>query len=110
MMEWAPIIMTSSLPPAEYPGAVAAALEQARAALERIGLLLLSDPALPSLVGTIVQEPLRTSWWGHPRGHDIYHAMKALADDPHVLSTKLVAGKVTYVHQRLWPAVYALGC
>jgi hypothetical protein len=86
------------------------ALEQAHATLARIGLLLLSDPALPSLVGLIVGEPLRTSWWGHPLGGVIYQAMNALDEDPGVLSTKLVAGKVTYVHRRLWPAVYALGC
>jgi len=87
----------------------APALAAARALLERTGLLLFSDPALPSLVGIIVGEPLRTSWWGHPRGGDIYHAMNELEDDPEVLSTKLVAGKVTYVHKRLWPAIYAIG-
>jgi hypothetical protein len=83
--------------------------ERALAALDRFGLLLFSDPALPSLVGLIVGEPLRRSWWGHPRGGVIYQAMNALADDPAVLSTKLIAGKVTYVHPRLWAAVYALG-
>jgi len=85
------------------------ALVQARAALERFGLLLLSDPALPSLVGIIVGEPLRASWWGHPRGGLIYRAMNALDDDAAVLSTKLVAGKVTYVHRRLWRAIVRLG-
>jgi hypothetical protein len=88
----------------------AEAVGVALAALERYGLLLFSDPALPSLAGMIVGGPLRGSWWGHPRGNVIYHAMNALGDDPHVLCTKLVAGKVTYVHQRLWAAVYALGC
>src|SRR5215471_17022476 len=100
--------MTASLPPQEGP-TVAAALVEARAALERHGLLLLSDPALPSLVGLIVGEPLRSSWWGHPRGHAIYAAMNRLDDDPDVLSTKLVAGKVTYVHRRLWSAILAVG-
>lgn len=71
-------------------------------------MLLVSDPALPSVVGMIVGEPLRSSWWGHPRGPIIYEAMNRLEDDPQVLSTKLVAGKVTYVHQRLWPALFAL--
>src|SRR5690242_11756540 len=89
--------------------AVDRAVAQAREQLERIGLLLFSDPALPSLVGIIVGEPLRQSWWGHPRGHLIYSAMNVLEDDPEILSTKLVAGKVTYVHRRLWPAVYAAG-
>ena len=100
--------MTASLPPQEGP-TVAAALVEARAALERHGLLLFSDPALPSLVGLIVGEPLRSSWWGHPRGHTIYAAMNRLDDDPDVLSTKLVAGKVTYVHRRLWSAILAVG-
>jgi hypothetical protein len=103
----------SATPLREYARAVievADAVGAALVALERYGLLLFSDPALPSLVDIIVGEPLHTSWWGHPRGHVIYHAMNSLHDHPRVLSTKLVAGKVTYVHQRLWPAVYALGC
>jgi hypothetical protein len=100
--------MTASLPPREGPS-VASAVTEARAAIERYGLLLFSDPALPSLVGLIVGEPLRTSWWSHPRGHTIYNAMNRLDDDPDVLSTKLVAGKVTYVHRRLWAAVLAVG-
>ena len=54
-------------------------------------MLLLSDPALPSLVGMIVDEPLRSSWWGHPRGPIIYETMSRLDDDERVLSTKLVA-------------------
>jgi hypothetical protein len=86
------------------------AVEEALVALERYGLLLFSDPALPSLVGIIVGEPLRSSWWGHPRGNVIYHAMNALDQEARVLSTKLVASKVTYVHQRLWAAVFAIGC
>jgi hypothetical protein len=85
-------------------------VERALGELERFGLLLFSDPALPSLVGLIVGEPLRRSWWGHPQGGVIYRAMNELAEDPRVLSTKLIAGKVTYVHPRLWGAVYALGC
>jgi hypothetical protein len=101
--------MCTSLPPRGAGPELESALETARAELERLGLLLFSDPALPSLVGIIVGEPLRSSWWGHPRGHVIYEAMNRLDDDREVLSSKLVAGKVTYVHKRLWPAVYALG-
>ncbi|MBV9325594.1 MAG: hypothetical protein JO352_17620 [Chloroflexi bacterium] len=100
--------MDASLPPRADPS-IEAAVGQARAALARFGLLLFSDPALPSLVGVIVDEPLRSSWWGHPRGHVIYAAMNRLEDDPDVLSSKLIAGKVTYVHRNLWPAVYAAG-
>jgi hypothetical protein len=100
--------MSTSLPPRGSP-TVSQALDRARRALERFGILLFSDPALPSLVGIIVGEPLRSSWWGHPRGPLIYTAMNQLDDDPEVLATKLVAGKVTYVHRRLWPSVVAIG-
>ena len=78
------------------------------AALEQHGLLLLSDPVLPSVVGIIVGEPLRASWWGHPQGGTIYRVSSALEERPEVLVTKLVAGKVTYVHARLWPALIAV--
>ncbi len=77
--------------------------------LERFGLLLFSDPTLPSLVASVVGEPVRGSWMVHARAHDIYAAMVAIDDDPSVLTTKLIAGKVTYVHRRLWPAVFAVG-
>ena len=86
-----------------------AALESALGALAEYGLLLLSDPALPSVTGVIVSEPLRGSWWGHPQGGVIYHVSVALEDHPDVLCAKLVAGKVTFVHRRLWPAVCAVG-
>ena len=76
--------------------------------LERYGLLLFSDPALPSLVALVAGEPVRGSWMVHPRGHAIYAAMNALEDDPAVLTTKLIGGKVTYVHRRLWSAVLAV--
>jgi hypothetical protein len=33
-----------------------------------------------------------------------------LAEHPDVLVAKLVSGKVTYIHRRLWGAVVAIGC
>ena len=86
--------------------------EALRAVLEtlgRYGLLLLSDASLPSLVSIVVGEPLRTSWWAHPLGGLIYRVSSLLEDHPDVLTTKLIAGKVTYVHRPLWPAVFAIG-
>jgi hypothetical protein len=85
------------------------ALQTALRALEDNGLLLLSDHSLPSVVGIIADEPLHSSWWGHPLGGVIYHVSTALEDQPDVLATKLINGKVTYVHRRLWPAVVAVG-
>jgi hypothetical protein len=40
----------------------------------------------------------------------IYRATTALEDRRDILAIKLIAGKVTYVHQRLSPAVVAVGC
>ena len=85
------------------------ALEAALDILRGCGVLLMSDASLPSLVGMIVGEPLSKSWWGHPLGGVIYHVSNAVEAHPDVLTTKLVAGKVTYIHKRLWPAVFALG-
>jgi hypothetical protein len=85
------------------------ALQVCLGALERYGLLLLSDATLPSVCSLIVGEPLRRSWWGHPLGGAIYHVSCTLEDSPEVLATKLVDGKVTYVHRRLWAAVHTVG-
>ncbi len=79
-------------------------------ALERWGILLESDPALPSVVSLIVGGPVRGSWWGHPLGEAIYQVCDQLADHPDVMITKLVSGKVTFVHRRLWPAIVAIAC
>ncbi len=78
--------------------------------LERHGLLLQSDLSLPSITTIVEGEPIRGSWWGHSRGDAIYRVANALVDDRDVLLTKLVDGKVTYVHRRLWAAVFAVAC
>ena len=78
--------------------------------LERYGILLESDPRLPSVAGLISGEPVKGSWWGHPRGGAIFGVTRELGDHPDALVTKLVSGKVTYVHRRLWPVLFAVGC
>jgi hypothetical protein len=77
-------------------------------ALRAFGLLLQQDPRLPSVAGLIAGEPLRTSWWSHPKAHAVFARVRQLEDDPEVLATRLIAGKVTYVHKPLWPAFLAL--
>lgn len=76
--------------------------------LERIGLLLEHDTALPSVTRLVAGEPIRGSWWGHPQGHAIYELLHELGERSGALDAKLVNGKVTYVHPRLWPAFLAL--
>lgn len=77
--------------------------------LERIGLLLEQDTAFPSAAGLITGGPLRGSWWAHPQSHQIFDVLGQLSSHPDVLITKLLSGKVTFVHRKLWPAIYAIG-
>jgi hypothetical protein len=63
---------------------------------------------VPSLVEAIVGESIRGSWWGHPKGSEIFRATRAVRDSPDVLVCKLVEGKITYVHRRLWRALVGL--
>ena len=76
--------------------------------LSRHGLLLVSDADLPSVAGLVAGEPVRGSWWSHPRSHEIFAISEAFSDHPDVLVTKLLAGKVTFVHRKLWPALLAV--
>ena len=79
------------------------------AELERLSLLLLSDKKWPSVAALVSGGPVRGSWWGSPRGAEIYAVSNQLADRPDVLTVKLISAKVTYVQRRAWPAVYAIG-
>ena len=83
-----------------------AEFQQIMEELQSSGLLLESDAALPSVASLVAQEPIRGSWWGHPRGHDIFQANRQLAAHPDVIACKLISGKVTYVHRSLWPALF----
>lgn len=79
------------------------------AALVEKGLLLKQDKTLPSVVGILTGESLRTSWWSHPKARLIFSVLSELADHPDVLFTKLLHRKDTLVHRSLWPAVLAVG-
>lgn len=72
------------------------------------GLLLLSDKSLPNVVSMIAGPKVKGSWWGHQRGHEIFNELKKLEAHPDSLTTRLVSGKVTYVHRRLWPEVLSV--
>ncbi|HVT57948.1 MAG TPA: hypothetical protein VHR45_06080 [Thermoanaerobaculia bacterium] len=78
------------------------------AALEDLGLLLEQDKTLPNVVSLVTGESLKTTWWSHPQAHLIFHTLTELADHPDVLTTKLMAGKVTFVHRDLWSALLAV--
>jgi hypothetical protein len=86
-----------------------AAFQQVFEALQSHGLLLESDPQMPSVASIIAGEAIRGSWWGHPQGNTIYQVANELCEHPDILVTKLVSGKITYVHRQLWPAVIGVG-
>ncbi len=73
--------------------------------IERHGLLLETDARLPSLVALVTGAPVRGSWWSHPLGHTIFATAAMLARNPDVLLAKLVSGKQTWIHRRLWTAL-----
>ena len=60
---------------------------------------------VPSLASVIAGEPICGSWWGHARSHEIFALTRAVRDCTDVLVCRLVDGKITYVHRRLWPAL-----
>ena len=64
---------------------------------------------VPNLAEAIAGEPIRGSWWGHARGQEIFQASQIISESPDVLVCKLIDGKVTFVHRRLWPALVRLG-
>jgi hypothetical protein len=61
-----------------------------------------------ALIDVVAGEPVRGSWWGHPSGKVIFRALETLREDRDVFLCKLLAGKQTYVHRRLWPALLRL--
>src|SRR5687767_5725963 len=80
--------------------------DEAMAFVEKQGVVLVSAKGVvPSLTEAIAGEPIKGSWWGHPRSHQIFAILEALTESEDILVCRLVQGKVTLVHRRLWPAL-----
>ena len=83
--------------------------KEALAFVERHGIVLqAAHGPLPNLAEAIAGRAISGSWWGHPKGKEIFRAVRAICENPDVLVCKLVDGKITYVHRRLWPALIRL--
>jgi hypothetical protein len=83
--------------------------KQALGFVESKGVTLESGRGpVPSLARAIAGEVIRGSWWAHPKGHVIFCCSRAIRESKDVLVCRLVGGKVTYVHRRLWPALVRL--
>ncbi len=75
--------------------------------LERDGVLLVHDKALPSATSIIAGESIAGSWWSHPLANDIFDALQPL--ERVATTVKLIAEKETLVHERLWPELVTIG-
>jgi hypothetical protein len=80
--------------------------EQAKSFVRKWGVVLASaNGPVPKLTESIVRESIRGSWWAHPKSHEIFNVLQRLSDTPEILVCRLVEGKLTLVHRRLWPAL-----
>jgi len=77
--------------------------------VERHGVVLASARGpVPSVAEAVAGQPIIGSWWAHPRGKAIFAALSEIDDADDVRCFKLVDGKVTFVHRRMWPALARL--
>ena len=82
---------------------------EALAFVENHGVVLVSAKGpVPRLTEAIAGEPIKGSWWGHPKGQQIFAVLEAVTESEDILVCRLVKGKITLVHRRLWPALVRL--
>ena len=83
--------------------------DAAMAFVRRHGIVLVSakGPA-PRLTEAIAGEPIKGSWWGHAKGHQIFAILQQIEDSPDILVCRFISGRMTLVHRRLWPAIVKL--
>jgi hypothetical protein len=76
--------------------------------IERHGILLVTDPVLPSVTAMVTGEAVSGSWWSHARSHEIFAVLTSLEEEPDLLRAKLIAKKETFVHRSLWPELFVV--
>jgi hypothetical protein len=83
--------------------------EKALAFVREHGVVLASARGpVPRLTEAIAGGEIRGSWWAHPKGHQIHAVLSAVTDSDQILVCRLIDGKITLVHRRLWPALVRL--
>jgi len=63
---------------------------------------------VPALSEFIAGERIRGSWWGHRKGQEIFELLNGVYDSGEVVALRLIDGKLTLAHRRVWPALVAL--
>jgi hypothetical protein len=80
--------------------------KEALAYIQKHGVVLASARgSVPRLTEAIVNGPIKGSWWSHPKSREIFSILQYVVDSEDVLVCRLVDGKITFVHRRLWPAL-----
>src|SRR5215469_8148158 len=80
--------------------------KQALAFVRRHGVVLASAKGpVPNVVEAVASEPIKGSWWSHPKGREIFRVLQHLQSSKEILVCRLIEHKVTFVHRRLWPAL-----
>jgi hypothetical protein len=83
--------------------------KQAIAFVRKHGVVLESGRGpVPSLAEKVAQGPIKGSWWSHPKSREIYALTRTVRDNDDILVCRVVGGKITFVHRRLWPALIRL--
>ena len=78
--------------------------------VEKHGIVLASAKGpVPNVAEAVAGEPIVGSWWAHKKGKAIFAALCEIDDSPDVRCFKLVDGKVTFAHRKMWPALVRLG-
>ncbi|MGH8320710.1 MAG: hypothetical protein ACRESI_02020 [Gammaproteobacteria bacterium] len=80
--------------------------EEAISFISQHGIVLeAANGPVPSLAEAIAGEAIHGSWWAHPRGKEIFSITRAVRASKQMLVCRLIDGKITFVHRRLWPAL-----
>ena len=86
-----------------------ATAEEALAFVREHGVVLASAKGTaPRLTEAIIGEPIKGSWWVHSQHHHIYAILETVTESEQVLVCRLINGKITLVHRRLWPSLVRL--
>ena len=84
-------------------------VEDAISFVREHGVVLASGKGpVPRLSEVIAGEAIKGSWWAHPKSHQIFAIFRRLAESREILVCRVVDGKITFVHRRLWPALVRL--
>ena len=83
--------------------------DQALDLVREHGVVLASakGPA-PRLSEAIIGAAIKGSWWAHPESHRIYAILTEVAESEQILVCRLINGRITLVHRRLWPLLIRL--